>query len=81
MNIQELFEEVIEESTTTNTREYEFSHGKKPKGSGNWWIKVNGKGYNPQPNMTLGKAKSAASKMARADGNWKKTGNEIEVMP
>lgn len=35
-----------------NTTEYEFSHGKKPRGNGNWCIEINGAVYNMKGTIT-----------------------------
>lgn len=74
-HIKEL-KENLSESYRVETNEYERSHGKKPRGVGNWIIKVNGKEYNPRPSMSLTQAVKTAVSMAHKEGNKK----EVDVV-
>ncbi len=70
--IQILFSEAIEVSTT----EFEFSHGKKPKGDGGWIFKIGSEEWEAPGRLTYGKAVAKAKAYAK-----KKGATQIEVMP
>ena len=72
----------------TNTTEYEFSHGKKPKGNGRWFLELigtDGNGryttYEAQVNGSLGEAKKQAVKQFKAEVGGVKKITEIKVLP
>jgi hypothetical protein len=80
IKIKQLFESLLTESYRIDNNEYMRSHNKKPRGIGNWFIKVNGKSYNPRPNMGISQAIQAAIKMAHEAGN-KQTVDVVEPQP
>lgn len=71
----------------TETTKYEFTHGRKPKGYGNWWLELTGTDdqgrYKTKRFTILGKLadakKQAVCQMKRRFGVKKVV--EIEVMP
>lgn len=48
-----------------DTTAFEFSHGHKPKGWGNWWFGLGGAGQICIQGMTYSKAKVQAIKRAK----------------
>lgn len=63
-------------SVETNTREYEFSHGKKPRGRGYWAFAISGVTYWSQPNQSYGQAVADARRLAVS-----KEAHEVKVLP
>lgn len=76
MRLYNAIQEFLSEGIVINTRNYEASHGKKPRGSGGWAFSVDGKEIMLHGSYTecLNKAKSEARKL-------KKSYVEIKVMP
>jgi len=57
-----------------NTDKYRWSHGKKPRGKGQWWFEIGSDDFGL--NATYGEAVKAARKKAELEGV-----NEIYVLP
>ena len=51
-----------------NTTEYQWTHGKTPRGRGNWLIGINGKVYETAWNSTVTEAVKQAAAQAKATG-------------
>ena len=86
--IQGLCQTKIISIMRTNTTLFENSHGKKPKGNGNWWLEVvgtDGKGsyttetYNVRG--TLAEAKKEAKRLMLQEIGAVKSVVEITVLP
>ena len=79
MKIKELFESLLVENIRVDTSAYKRSHGKEPRGSGRWIIKVNGKEYMI-PSTNYSHAIDLAIKQAHEEGN-KKEVDVVEPQP
>ena len=71
-----------------NTAQYEFSHGKKPRGQGFWWFRITGTDgagkyttAEHSANGTMREAARIAVRQVRADIGAFKQLVEVEVMP
>lgn len=72
----------------TSTAEFEASHGRKPRGRGNWWFRVtatdgDGKYTTDERNAfgTLTEARAIVCRQMRSDIGVPIRFTEIEVMP
>lgn len=72
----------------TTTTQYQFSHGRQPKGYGLWWLRLTGMDGNGaytteqyQEYGTLNEAKRNAVRRMKAEIGRVKQIVEIEVMP
>jgi len=72
----------------TETMKYEFTHGRKPKGYGNWWLRLTGTddegSYTTEQYSILGKlsdAKKQAVRLMKSEIGGVKRVVEIEVLP
>jgi hypothetical protein len=63
-------------SVEVNTRTYEFSHGKLPRGRGYWAFEINGETLWSNPHQPYGEAVSDARKVAVIRG-----AREVKVLP
>lgn len=56
-----------------DTTEYEWAHGKKPRGPGLWWFyarREDGQAFQRSFNMSFGEARKAAVRWAKRLGAW-----------
>ena len=72
----------------TETMKYEFTHGRKPKGYGSWWLRLTGTDdqgrYTTEQYRTIGTltdAKKQAVRMMKSEIGGVRRVVEIEVMP
>lgn len=72
----------------TNTRQYEFSHGHKPRGMGHWWFRITATDGNGRYTMQeisasgkLSEAKAAACRRMKSEIGAVKRIVVVEVMP
>jgi len=72
----------------TNTQQYEFSHGRKPRGEGYWAFRLTGTDGNGRytsetyfEHGKLGEAKAAACRRMKREIGGVKQVVEVEVLP